>query len=424
MVRWLPTPERAAKFIKKLRKCPTLSTKKVQSQESFDQLQQQHRAMNSLVKFATETQAVEEEDDPGSPKLLSALIHSFAAHNCDPTPKAYDFILKTLSSSSRFLHIPAVLCHLEAVERFETPEFILVDLMKSLCKGGRFQEAINLFCSIPKFRCVPSVLSLNALLSSLCGTREGLEFVPDVLLKCGQMGIRIGDSSLRILIKALSTVGSVHRAINLLKYLISIEMTLDAGLSSVILSALCGKEDYSIDILGFLEEMEKLGFCPGLGDYTNVIKYLVKISKGNDALDVLNRMKTDGFKPTIACYTWVLRGLIEAKEYARAENVFDELLVFGLVPNIYIYNLHISGLCKQNRIEEAISMIGFMEELCCTPNETSYEIVFLALHQAGQLGRASELWKDMQSRGVNLNLNTHLTIPEGFVGEGSMKEAF
>lgn len=424
MVRGSASPERAVKFLRKLRKCPTRSFKKVQSQESFDQQQQQHRAMNSLIKFASDTPTEKEEDDPGSPRLLSSLIHSFAAHNCDPTPKAYGFVFKTLSNSSRFLHIPAVLGHLEAVERFETPEFILIDLMKSLCHGGRAQEAIDLFCSIPKFRCVPSVRSLNALLSALCGTRDGLEFVPEVLLKSGQMGIRIEDSSSRILIKALCRAGSVDRAVNLLQCLISNELTTDVRFCSLILSALCQEEKSSIDVLSFLEEMRKLGFCPGLVDYTNVIRYLVKNRRGKDALDVLNKMKTDGIKPSTVCYTFVLHGHIEDKDYERAEKVFDELLVFGLVPNIYTYNLHISGLCKQNRFEEAISMMGFMEELCCIPNETTYEIVFGALCRAGQLGRASQLWKEMQARSVNLNLNTHLTLLEGFVCEGNMEEAF
>lgn len=380
--------------------------------------------MKSLLQFASETSTEEEEDDPESPKLLSALLHSFAAHNCDPTPEAYGFVLKTLCRSSRFHHIPAVLGRLETVERFETPEFILINLMKSLCHGGRAQEAIDLFCSIPKFRCVPTVRSLNALLSALCGTREGLEFVPEALLKSGQVGIRIEDSSLRILIKSLCRAGGVDDAVNLLQCLISNELTADVRFCSLILSALCREEQSRIDVLGFLEEMRKLGFCPGLVDYTNVIKYLVKIRRGKDALNALNMMKADGIKPGIICYTSVLGGFIEEEDYERAEKVFDELLVLGLVPNIYTYNLYITGLCKQNRFEESISLMGFMEELHCMPNETTYEIVFGALCRAGQLGRASQLRKEIQNKNVGLNLITHLNLVEGFVREGNMEEAF
>ncbi|PKI35933.1 hypothetical protein CRG98_043687 [Punica granatum] len=112
--------------------------------------------------------------------LWSAQYQRFiSTRRCDPTPKAYGSVLRTLSEPSRFLrHIPAILGHLEAVEKFETSEPVLIDLMKSLCHTDGSQEAVHPFCSIPKFRCVSSVRSLDALLSTLCRPRQGLELVP------------------------------------------------------------------------------------------------------------------------------------------------------------------------------------------------------------------------------------------------------
>jgi hypothetical protein len=66
----------------------------------------------------------------------------------------------------------------------------------------------------------------------------------------------------------------------------------------------------SVEVMGFVERMTKLGFCPGIMDYySNVIRFLVKKRKGFDALGVL---KVYGIKPEIVCYTMVLNGVIVA----------------------------------------------------------------------------------------------------------------
>ncbi|OWM81656.1 hypothetical protein CDL15_Pgr007694 [Punica granatum] len=71
-------------------------------------------------------------------------------------------------------------------------------------------------------------------------------------------------------------------------------------------------------------------------------------------------MKLDEIKPDIACYTSILGGVIK-------------------------------------------------------PNETTYEIIFGALCMGGELGRASQLRKEIQNKGLRLSLRMYLTLVQGFV---------
>ena len=381
-----------------------------------------HKTFNQNQAMQTLKQTPQQEN---SNNLLSTLTHSFNTYNCQPTPTAYNFLIKTLAKTSQLHHIPQVLDNLVRVENFQTPEYIFTDLIKIYGNANKLEEAVSLFFEIPKFRCVPSVYSLNVLLSVLCKKSEGLKWVPQVLLNSQKMNIRVEESTFRILTIALCRIRRVGYAIEILNYMINDGYDLDSKICSLILRSLCEQEGFcgSVEVMGFVERMRKLGFCPGIMDYSNVIRFLVKERKGFDALGVLNQMKVDGIKPDIVCYTMVLNGVIVEGDYERADKVFDELLVLGLVPDVYTYNVYIYGLCRQNSVEAGIKMIGSMEELGCKPNVITYNTILDALCKAGEFSRMRELVRGMRQKGVAFNLRTFRIMLKGFVGEGEITEA-
>lgn len=358
--------------------------------------------------------------------LLSALIDSFKAYNCEPTPEAYHFVLKTLSNTSQFNHIPLVLHRIQFVEKFETPEYVFAQLITSYGSADKIEDSIELFSAIPKFRCVPSAYSLNSLLSVLCRKNEGLIFVPQLLLKGLSMKIRFEESTFRILVGALCRIGKVVYAVEILNLMINDGYDLDFKICSSILSSLNevkGSDLAGFEILGFLESMKKMGFYPRMMDYSNVIRFLVKERRGLDALDVLVEMKESGIKPDIVCYTMVLHGIILVGEYERADELFDEMLVLGLVPDVYTYNVYINGLCNQNKVEAGINMISRMEELHCKPNSITYNVILKALSKNGELTRSKELMTEMNVTGVEANLQTYRILLGSLLDKGEIMEA-
>ncbi|XP_062094855.1 pentatricopeptide repeat-containing protein At2g38420, mitochondrial [Humulus lupulus] len=410
------------KFIRKHRKWP-IPPYKTKWHQTFNQSQ----ALQALKQSIQMQNNNPHETSPNH--LLSVLIHSFNSYHCHPTPEAYHFLIKTLIQTSRRVdHIPPILDRIELVEKFETPEYIFVELIRFYGCSGRFEEAIDVFCKIPSFRCVPSAFSLNSLLSVLCRRSESLRLVPWVLMKSRVLNIRLEESSFRILITALCRFGKVGYAVEILNCMIGDGCdVVDMKICSLVLSSMCeqkkgfGSGDFGV--LGFLGTMRKVGFCPGLMDYAKVIKVLVKERKGLDALEVLGQIKAARMKPDIVCYTMVLNGIIKEGEYEKADELFDELLVLGLVPDVYTYNVYINGLCKQNNVEGALDMLLRMEKLGCKPNLISYNLILKALCKSEKLDQAKELLTEMSLNGVGADLQTHRIMLDGLFGKGEIDEA-
>lgn len=318
-----------------------------------------------------------------------------------------------------------MLSHLESVEKFETPERFFVDLIRVYGQNRMFQDAIDLFFRIPRFRCVPTAYSLNALLSILCRDREHIRIVPEILIKCHSMKIRVDESSFSILVKALCRIGKVGYAIKLLNHIIEADFIPDGKVYSVILSSLCKFKSVSCsEVIQFFEDIKRDGFVPSRVDFSNVINLLVKQGRGMEALDVLGRMKAEGYKPDIICYTIALRGVIEHEDFRRAEDLFDEILVFGLVPDIHTYNVYINGLCKQGDVETGYKMICCMEPMGCKPDSVTYNTILDAFWKSRELSRAREVFAEMKLKELHLNLQTYSIMLNVSVSGGDLNGAF
>ncbi|GAB2272107.1 hypothetical protein Dimus_006926 [Dionaea muscipula] len=383
-------------FLRKNRKWPHPPYK-----TKWDYILNQQQALQELRHLASSPPPLpsqQETQNPISPPyLLSCLINSFNTHNCEPTPIAYHFVLKTLIRGSRFSEVDSVLIHLENVEKFETPEWVFVDLIRAYGKKGMVREAMDLYFRIPKFRCVPTVSSLNSFLIMLCRKEELVGFVPRILLQSLDMNVRIDESSFSLLVKVLCRLRKVDYAIELLNCVIDEGFDLDCSLYSVVLSSLCKQKGVtSSQALLFLKEMKRIGFSPGELDFNNVIRFLVKQGKGMDALEVLSEMKMEGIKPHIASYNMVLYGLVEEGDFLRVEELFDEILLFGLMPNLCTYNVYIAGLCKQNKVNAGYKMICCMERSGCKPDAVTYNMVLEGFCKLGELSRIEQVWKEMK----------------------------
>lgn len=368
--------------------------------------------------------ALKESASLSTTHLFSYLTDSFAIYNCDPTPNAYHFVIKTLMKTSQLHQLHPVLDRLEKVENFETPEHNFIDLIEFYGNSNRIQEEIEVFFKIPDCRCKPSVDSLNSLLSVLSNNPEGVKIVPQVVLKGEMMNILMEESSFHVLIKALCRIKKVDYALELLKYMIDDGFDLDGRICSLILSALYEQKDLSVvRFMAYLEELRTFGFCPGRLDWCNVIRLLVKKGKGMDALDVLNQMKVDGIKPDVFCYTMALDGVIREGYYTKADELFDEMLVLGVVPDIYTYNVYLNGLCKQKNVDAGIEMLAHIEEVRCRPDLITYNTILGALCESGELRKAKEVVKLMESKGVQHNLQTYDIVIAGMVHQGEICEA-
>ncbi|CAL9236066.1 unnamed protein product [Arabidopsis halleri] len=394
---------RMLNFMRKYRKIPQSSFKTKWNEKLKQKYAMEELRSNLLA-----------DSENGS--VMRTLVSSFQLHNCDPTPQAYRFVIKTLAKSSHLENIAFVLDHLEVSEKFDTPESIFRDVIAAYGFSGRIEEAIDVFFKIPNFRCVPSAYTLNALLLVLVRKRESLALVPEILVKASRIGVRLEESTFGILVDALCRIGEVDCATELVRYMSEDSVIVDPRLYSRLLSSVCKHKDSScFDVIGYLENLRKTRFSPGLRDYTVVMRFLVEGGRGKEVVSVLNQMKCDRVEPDVVCYTIVLQGVIADEDYSKADKLFDELLLLGLDPDVYTYNVYINGLCKQNDIEGAIKMMSSMNKLGSEPNVVTYNIVIKGLVKAGDLSRAKTLWKEMEMNGVNRNSHTYDIMISAFI---------
>lgn len=287
-----------------------------------------------------------------------------------------------------------------------------------------FDDAVELFSRVSRLRCEPSVEILNALLSVLCKNEKGSEIVPIVLFKSQEMKIRIEESTFEILIRALCRIGNAVKALELLNQMAEEGFDVDDKVCSLMLATMCRRRDCGGgEVLGFLEELKRLGFEPRRDDFLNLIRALVKRGKGMKALGLLRQMRLNGVEANIISYNLVLDALICDEEFSTADKVFDEMLVLGLVPDINTYNVYINGLCLQEKVEDGISLLHSMEELGCAPDATTYSVILRALCEAGELGWVREMMNEMQQKCRRLNQDMYEIVIAGFVSDGDVEGA-
>ncbi|KAL3633356.1 hypothetical protein CASFOL_022883 [Castilleja foliolosa] len=361
--------------------------------------------------------------------LLPDLINSFSAYKINPTPNSYHFLFKVLIQnrwlSNRLDQIQQILDHIEKNESFETPECVFIDLMEFYGDDNMFSNAVELFLRIPRLRCEPSVEVLNTLLSVLCRNKMGLELVPQTLVKSSQvMKTRVEESSFGILIKALCRIGSLSNAYDLMNQMVGEGFCVDQKVCSIMLATICRQMNCDIDdIMGFIEDLKKLGFEARKGDFCNVIRFLVKKEKCTDALGLLKQMKVNGIKPDIMCYNLVLDGLIHVKDFLSADRVFDELLVLGLIPDNYTYSVYISGLIMQKKVDDGIQILRSMEGLGCKPEPSTYNVIVRAMCGADEMDRVTEVVNEMRKECIRLNACTHKVLIDSFIRDGLCSKA-
>ncbi|KAL0770272.1 hypothetical protein Bca101_035422 [Brassica carinata] len=413
---------RMSNFLRKYRKIPHSSF-----QTKWNETLKHKHAMEQL-----RTTLVSNPTSSSNVSVIQTLTNSFHTHNCEPTPQAYRLVVRTLAKASNLESIASVLNHLETSEKFETPEPVFKDVIFAYGLSGKTEEAIDVFFRIPKFRCVPSAYTLNALLSVLVRRREGLVMVPEVLVRASGMGVRLEESTFEILVDALCRIGEVVCAGELVKYMSDESYIVDPSLYSKLLSSVCKHKDSKcFDVIGYVEELRKIRFSPDLRDYTVVLRFLVEGGRGKEVVSVLNQMKCDRIEPDLVCYTIILQGVIADEDYSRADKLFDELLLLGLTPDVYTYNVYINGLCKQNDIDGAVKMMSCMEKLGCEANVVTYNILIKGLVKAGDVSRAKSVWEEMEMNGVDRNSHTYDIMIGGFIEvddvgyvQGLLEEAF
>ncbi|KAK6943404.1 Pentatricopeptide repeat [Dillenia turbinata] len=145
-----------------------------------------------LMQSASELPPTSNSNPNQPPHLLSSPINSFALYTYKPDPHAYNFVIKTLARNSQFNDLQLVLDHLQNVEDFEIPEFILTEVIKIsgfLVKQKEGMDALGVLSQMKSDRNKPDVVCYTMVLDGVieCVDFEKAEELFDEMALLGQV---------------------------------------------------------------------------------------------------------------------------------------------------------------------------------------------------------------------------------------------
>ncbi|KAK7817169.1 pentatricopeptide repeat-containing protein, partial [Quercus suber] len=337
---------------------------------------------------------------------------------------------------------------------FSMDEFTLGCFAQSLCKAGRWREALSLF---EKEEIVPNTVLYTKMISGLCEAslfEEAMDFlnrmrtsscIPNVVthrtLLCGclrkrQLGRCKRTLSMMItegcypspkifnsLVHAFCRSGDYSYAYKLLKKMVKCSCQ-----PGYVIGSICGNEELpSSDVLELAEkaygEMLDAGVVLNKVNVSNFARCLCGAGKFERAYTVIREMTSKGFIPDTSTYAKVIGFLCNASKVEKAFLLFEEMKRNGIVPDVYTYTILIDSFCKAVLIKRARNWFDEMVRDGCAPNVVTYTALIHAYLKARKLSNANDLFEIMCSEGGIPNVITYTVLIDGHCKAGEIEKA-
>ncbi|XP_059632863.1 pentatricopeptide repeat-containing protein At1g06710, mitochondrial [Cornus florida] len=329
----------------------------------------------------------------------------------------------------------------------------------SLCKAGRWREALNL---IEKEEFVPDTVMYTIMISGLCEASlfdEAMEFlnrmrsstcIPNVvtyrILLCGCLNKRKLGRCKRILsmmiaegcypspkifnslVHAYCKSQDYSYAYKLLKKMANCGHQPGYVVYNILIGGICGNEELpSADVLELAEkaysEMLDAGIVLNKINVCNFLRCLCGAGKFEKAYDVVCKMMSKGFIPDGSTSSKVIGLLCNASKVEMAFQLFEEMKRNGMVPDVYTYTILIDSFCKAGLIQQARSWFDEMKSVGCAPNVVTYTALIHAYLKARNLPNANALFEMMLLEGCIPNVVTYTALIDGHCKAGEIEKA-
>lgn len=199
-----------------------------------------------------------------------------------------------------------------SIDALETETFNVA--MKSLCKKGKLNEALELFAMM-----------------------RGKDYLPDL-------------DSYNILIKGCCVKGEVKMMFELFKHMLSIKVKPDSYTMNLLIKELCkqGRPEYGNDLFN---HMRRVGWLDRKFVYTQLVESLTVYGWWMKALKIFVKMVRRGHHPKLSLYNNLIRHLCMGGRLREAHKLKELMLVKCYLPEIEIYNGLVDGLCLIGKME-------------------------------------------------------------------------
>ncbi|KAK9155532.1 hypothetical protein Sjap_003012 [Stephania japonica] len=137
-----------------------------------------------------------------------------------------------------------------------------------------------------------------------------------------------------------------------------------------------------------------------------------------EALCLFTRMVSigDGIFPSIQCYESLIRGLFHNRKLDDALQVFDVMIQSRTQPTSLIYETLVIHLCKRGQVARAESLCKQMEGDfgALSSNKVVYNYLILQYCKEQNMENAISVIMGMVDKGIELDSYTYNTLIHGF----------
>nr|TKR98748.1 hypothetical protein D5086_0000200650 [Populus alba] len=231
----------------------------------------------------------------------------------------------------------------EALSLLEKEEFVpdtvlYTKMISGLCEASLFEEAMDFLTRMRASSCLPNVLTYRILLCG-CLNKEKLGRCKRILSMMITEGCYPSPRIFNSLVHAYCRSGDYAYAYKLLKKMVQCGCQPGYVVYNILIGGICSSEEPGKDLLDLAEKA-----------YGEMLEAGVVLNKVQEARDLLKSMSVEGCEPNHVVYDALIDGCCKAGKLDEAQEVFTTMLECGYDPNVYTYSSLIDRLFKDKRV--------------------------------------------------------------------------
>ncbi|BBH01344.1 hypothetical protein Prudu_011590 [Prunus dulcis] len=351
-------------------------------------------------------------------ELFYRMVDEF---QCRRTVKSFNSVLNVIIQEGHYSHALEFYSHVVGTTGMNiSPNVLSFNLIiKSMCKLGLVDRAVQVFREMPLRNCTPDVFTYSTLMDGLCKEKridEAVFLLDEMQLE----GCIPSPVTFNVLINALCKKGDLGRAAKLVDNMLLKGCVPNEVTYNTLIHGLClkGKLDKAVSLL---DRMVSNKCVPNDVTYGTIINGLVKRGRAVDGARVLMSMEERGNHANEYIYSVLVSGLFKEGKSEDAMRLWKEMLEKGCKPNTIAYSTLINGLCGEGKPDEAKEVFSEMVSNGCMPNSFTYSSLMRGFFQTGQSQKAILLWKEMANN--MRNEVCYSVLIHGLCEDGQLNEA-
>ncbi|XP_050207068.1 putative pentatricopeptide repeat-containing protein At1g16830 [Mercurialis annua] len=279
------------------------------------------------------------------PHMAFYLLEKMVRSCCYPNVITYTILFKGFVESRMIPWAFNILTTMLS-EGYAPDLFLCNVLINTLSNVGRYDDAVDVFLSLPKWNLVPDSYTFSSLLSSICYSRK-FNLLPKLVSGLDiEADLVVYNSLLNYFCKA----GFPHLAVELYNDMICRGIVADNYSFVGLLTGLFGQKrvDDAVNVyLGIV--MNYTGVDAHV--HSVIIDELLKSGKCHIAIKFFRRAIKENYQLDAVSFTAAISGLVESGRTAEAAALYAQMKDFGLYPNAHMHNLLLCSFCAQGDIK-------------------------------------------------------------------------